>query len=93
MASLAITSKGQVTLRRDLLQHLGIQPGERVDFEKLPDGELRIKAARAANSIDRFLHVLDGKVKLTAPLSIEDMNRIAAAGWAGEFKHDDEDFR
>ncbi|OPJ92727.1 AbrB/MazE/SpoVT family DNA-binding domain-containing protein [Serratia marcescens] len=84
MTSLAVTAKGQVTLKRDLLQHLGIKPGERVDFEKLPGGELRVRAARPTGTIDGFLHALDGKVKLKKPLSIEDMNKIAAAGWAGE---------
>jgi antitoxin PrlF len=34
--------------------------------------------------IDDFLRSLDGKVKLEKPLSIEDINRIAAAGWAGD---------
>ena len=38
VASLTVTAKGQVTLERDLLQHLGIKTGERVDFEKLPGG-------------------------------------------------------
>lgn len=80
----AITAKGQVTLKRDLLHHLGIKPGERVDFEKLPGGELRIRAARPTGTIDDFLHSLDGKVKLKKPLSIEEMNEIAAAGWAGQ---------
>jgi len=84
MASLTVTAKGQVTLRRDLLQHLGVKPGERVDFEMLPGGELRVRAARPTGTIDGFLHSLDGKVKLRKPLSIEDMNRIAAAGWAGD---------
>jgi bifunctional DNA-binding transcriptional regulator/antitoxin component of YhaV-PrlF toxin-antitoxin module len=84
MTSLTVTAKGQVTLKRDLLQHLGIKPGERVDFEKLPGGELRVKAARPTGTIDDFLHALDGKVKLKKPLSIEEMNEIAAAGWAGE---------
>ena len=84
MASLTVTAKGQVTLKRDLLQHLGIKPGERVEFEKLPDGELRVRAARPSGTIDGFLHSLDGKVKLGKPLSIEDINRIAAAGWAGD---------
>lgn len=83
MASLAVTVKGQVTLKRDLLQHLGIKPGDRVDFEKLPGGELRVRAARTTGSIDGFLHALDGKVKLEKPLTIEEMNEIAAAGWAG----------
>ena len=83
MASLAVTAKGQVTLKRDLLQHLGIKPGERVEFEKLPNGELRVRAARLAGTIDGFFHALDGKVKLEKPLTVEDMNDIAAAGWAG----------
>lgn len=84
MASLAVTVKGQVTLKRDLLQHLGIKPGERVEFEKLPGGELKVRAARPSGTIDGFIHALDGKVKLKKPLSIEEMNEIIAAGWAGE---------
>lgn len=84
MASLAVTVKGQVTLKRDLLQHLGIKPGERVEFEKLPGGELKVRAARPSGSIDGFFHSLDGKVKLQKPLTIEEMNDIAAAGWAGQ---------
>ena len=84
MASLAVTVKGQVTLKRNLLQHLGIEPGERIEFEKLPGGELRIRAARPTGTIDGFIHALDGKVKLKKSLSIEEMNDIIAAGWAGE---------
>lgn len=83
MASLTVTAKSQVTLKRDLLQHLGIKPGERVGLEKLPGGELRVRAALPTGTIDDFLHSLDGKVKRKKPLSIEDINRIAAAGWAG----------
>ncbi|MEI9902760.1 MAG: AbrB/MazE/SpoVT family DNA-binding domain-containing protein [Asticcacaulis sp.] len=66
-----------------MLQHLGIKPGERVDFEKLPNGELRVRAARPAGTIDGFFHALDGRVKMKKPLTIDDMNDIAAAGWAG----------
>ncbi|TXN61794.1 AbrB/MazE/SpoVT family DNA-binding domain-containing protein [Methylobacterium sp. WL18] len=83
MASVAVTAKGQVTLKRDLLQHLGIKPGERIDFEKLPGGELRVRAARPSGTIDKFLHALDGKVTLDKPLTIEAMNAIAEAGWSG----------
>ena len=85
MASQTVTAKGQVTLKRELLQHLGVTPGERGDFDKLPGGELRVRAARPTGTIDDFLSVLDGKVALEKPLSIEDMNRIAAAGWTGVF--------
>ncbi|MFT4198971.1 MAG: AbrB/MazE/SpoVT family DNA-binding domain-containing protein [Pseudoxanthomonas sp.] len=84
MASISqtVTAKGQVTLKRDLLQHLGIKPGERVDFEKLPGGELRVRATRPTGTIDGFLGLLAGKTKKVA--TIEEMNEIAAAGWAGQ---------
>ncbi|WP_137132304.1 AbrB/MazE/SpoVT family DNA-binding domain-containing protein [Rhizobium sp. FY34] len=81
MTSLTVTMKGQVTLKRELLQHLGIKPGERVEFDKMPDGELRVKAARPAGSIDSFIGRHAGKQK--TPLTIEEMNEIAASGWAG----------
>ena len=84
MASLAVTAKGQVTLKRELLQHLGIKPGERIEFEKLPGGELKVRAVRPTGTIDNFFHALDGKVQLQKPLSIDEMNEIAAAGWAGQ---------
>lgn len=29
MGSLKVTSKGQITLRKELLRHLGVQPGAR----------------------------------------------------------------
>ncbi len=82
MASLAVTVKGQVTLKRDLLQHLGIKPGERIDFEKLPGGELRVRAARPTGTIDHFLGLLAGRTRKVATL--EEMNEAAAAGWAGK---------
>lgn len=86
MPYLTVTAKRQVTLTRDLLQHLGIQPGERVEFEKLPGGELRVRVPRPGGSIDGFVHALDGKLKLPKPLGIEEMNDIIAAGWAGELE-------
>ena len=46
MSTLAVTAKGQVTLRKDLLQHLGINPGEKIIVDKLPGGRLEMKAAR-----------------------------------------------
>jgi bifunctional DNA-binding transcriptional regulator/antitoxin component of YhaV-PrlF toxin-antitoxin module len=82
MASLAVTMKGQLTLKRDLLQHLGIKPGERIEFEKLPGGELRIRASQPTGTIDNIIGMFankSGKV-----MTVEEMNRISAAGWAGQ---------
>jgi hypothetical protein len=81
MSTLTITAKGQVTLRKDLLLHLGVGPGERVVVNKLPDGRIEVKAARPTGKIS---DVFDYLKKENAPsLSIDEMNRIAARSWAG----------
>jgi len=48
MSTLTVTAKGQVTLRKDVLEHIGVQPGEKISVEKLPDGRIEVKAAGAA---------------------------------------------
>jgi bifunctional DNA-binding transcriptional regulator/antitoxin component of YhaV-PrlF toxin-antitoxin module len=82
MTTLTITAKGQVTLRKDLLQHLGVQPGQKIEVDKLPDGRIEVKAARSTGSIDDFIGLLAGKTRKVA--TIEEIDRAAAAGWAGE---------
>jgi bifunctional DNA-binding transcriptional regulator/antitoxin component of YhaV-PrlF toxin-antitoxin module len=82
MTVLTVTAKGQVTLRKDLLMHLGVQPGEKITMDKLPDGRLEVKAARPGGRISDVFDVLkrDG----TPSLSIGEINRIAAEAWAGK---------
>ena len=82
MTILTVTAKGQVTLRKDLLRHLGVRPGEKIVMDKLPDGRIDVKAAGPGGRIADVFNMLkrDG-----APsLSIEQMNQIAAKAWAGE---------
>jgi hypothetical protein len=82
MATLTITAKGQVTLRRDVLQHLGVHPGEKITVEKLPDGRVEVRAARPIGKISDAFNCL--KRKGGPSLSVEEMNEIAARGWAGK---------
>jgi len=83
MRTLTVTAKGQVTLRRDLLEHLGVQPGEKITVDKLPDGRIGMKAARPTGKISDAFGSLKAKRK-GRPLSIEEMNKIIARGWAGK---------
>jgi AbrB family looped-hinge helix DNA binding protein len=80
MATLTVTAEGQVTLRKDLLEHLGIHPGEKITVDKLPDGRIEMKAARPAGKISDVFNFL--KKKKGPSLSIEEINKIAAQGWA-----------
>jgi hypothetical protein len=46
MRTLTVAANGQVTLRKDLLEHLGVRPGEKITVDKLPDGRIEARAAR-----------------------------------------------
>jgi AbrB family looped-hinge helix DNA binding protein len=81
MSKLTVTAKGQVTLRKDLLKHLGVQPGEKVTVETLPEGRIELKAERAAGKISDVFNFL--KRGNGRSLSIEEINEAAKKGWAG----------
>jgi antitoxin PrlF len=76
MTILAVTARGQVTFRKDVLQHLGIRPGEKIELDKLPGGRVMLKAARPTGTIDRFLGLLAGKTEKVA--SLDEINEAAA---------------
>ena len=82
MTTLTVTARGQVTFRKDVLQHLGIEPGEKIELDKLPDGRVTLRAMRPAGTIDGFLGLLAGKTKKVATL--DEINEAAAANWAGQ---------
>ena len=82
MITLTVNAKGQVTLRKDLLKHLGVHPGGKITVNKLPDGRIELKAARSTGKISDAFGFLK---KSNGPsLSIEDMTKVAARGWAGK---------
>lgn len=81
MTVLTVTSKGQVTLRKDLLRHLGVHPGDRLAVDKLPDGRVEVRAARPSGNISGIFNML--RRKGGPSLSIEEMSEIAARSWAG----------
>ncbi|CCV07453.1 Transcriptional regulator AbrB [Mesorhizobium metallidurans STM 2683] len=82
MSTLTVTAKGQVTLRKDILKHLGVHPGEKIIVDKLPDGRVEVKAARPAGKISDVFDFL--KREGGPSLSIEEMNAVAAQGWTGK---------
>lgn len=81
MNALTVTTKGQVTLRKDLLKHLGVEPGDKIAVDVLPDGRIEMKAARPAGKISDVFGML--KRPNGPSLSIDQINAIAKRGWAG----------
>jgi antitoxin PrlF len=79
--TLTITAKGQVTLRKEVLRHLGVKSGEKVVVDLLPAGRAELRAATSTASIDGFIGCL--RRPGSKPLSTEEIVEIAAQGWAG----------
>lgn len=80
MTKLTITAKGQITFNRELLKHLGVSPGEKIEVDKLPDGQILVRATPQDGDIDDFIGCLSRRVG--PKLTVEEMNEIATQGWA-----------
>lgn len=81
MATLTITARGQVTLRKRVLDHLGVQPGEKIVVDLVPGGQAELRAARPTGKIEDIFGLLAGRTSKVA--SIDEINEAAARGWAG----------
>jgi len=82
MTKLTVTGRGQVTLRKDVLQHLGIKPGDKIELDLLPDGRGIIQAVRPSGSIGDFIGLLAGRSSKVATL--EEIETATARAWADE---------
>jgi AbrB family looped-hinge helix DNA binding protein len=83
MSTLTITAKGQVTLKKDVLRHLGVKPGDKIDVTPLPDGRVEVRAApRKKRSIADLYGSLKREGQPTH--TIEELNQFIADAWAGK---------
>ena len=82
MATLTVTAKGQITLKQELLRHLNIAPGQKVDVDLLPNGRLVVAPASPKHSISEFCGSLAKKG--TRRLTIAQIKKITEDAWAGK---------
>ncbi|MCJ2021153.1 MULTISPECIES: AbrB/MazE/SpoVT family DNA-binding domain-containing protein [unclassified Methylobacterium] len=87
MTTLTITEQGQVTFQSDVLDHLGIRPGDKIRLDLLPNGRAELTADQSQGSWDALQNFFAGKTN-GKRLSIEDLNEAisdaaAAAVQAG----------
>lgn len=82
MATLTVTAKGQITLKKELLRHLNVTPGQKVEVEKLPGGRLAVRPAVRTGSIRKFSGYLAKKG--TPRLTIAQIKKITEDAWAGK---------
>lgn len=80
MTTLTVTSRGQVTFRKEALQHLGIKPGDKIELSLMPGGKGVITAAKPVGTIDAFVGLLAGKTTKVATL--DEMHEATVQAWA-----------
>jgi antitoxin PrlF len=80
-STLKVTSKGQVTFRKEVLDQLGVKPGDTITVELVGPGRVEVRRAQGG-SLEAFFGFLSKKG--TRTLSLEDIKRIAEEGWAGK---------
>ncbi len=80
-STLTVTTKGQITLHKDILKHLGVGPGDKIVVDKLPDRRVALRAAPAGKIADVF-----GLLKQAGgpSHSTKQIHEIAARAWAGK---------
>ncbi|MER2535460.1 MAG: AbrB/MazE/SpoVT family DNA-binding domain-containing protein [Rhizobiaceae bacterium] len=82
MSVLQITSKNQITLKRDVLRKLGLKSGDKVSVEVTEDGKAVLSPLKSRNDLDHLFGMFHDPDQ--PPMSIEEMNEIIADGWAGK---------
>ena len=75
---LTVTAKGQVTLRRAVLNHLGVVPGAKVSVSLLENGRIELVAAAVRDDIKSLRGALrrSGRRRV----SLEEMQKAIEAG-------------
>ena len=80
MTVATLTSKGQITIPKQVREHLKLNPGDKLDFVIESEGRVVIRPAKLdVRELKGLLKRRDGKV-----LSIEEMNAAIARGAAGK---------
>jgi AbrB family looped-hinge helix DNA binding protein len=69
-----LTSKGQVTIPKLIRDRLGLRAGDRLDFKLERDGTLVIQPLGPDGELPSLAGFLQGRVKITRPVSVEDMD-------------------
>lgn len=82
MTILTVTTKGQVTLRKEVLQHLGVRPGDKIAVEVLPGGKASLSAIKSKGGLESFIGSLHRPG--VRPRSLEEIDQTIRDGWAGK---------
>ena len=73
MAKLTFTLKGQIKLGKEVLRHLGVEAGDRVSIDLLPDGTATLTGVKVGAGVEKFFGILHDPDQ--RPLSLEEIEQ------------------
>ncbi len=82
MSTITVTSRGEIALRKALLDHLGVKAGEEVSVDQLPGGRIEVKAASRAGKMSDLFGILASEGQ--PAVSLDEIKLAVEEGWAGE---------
>jgi AbrB family looped-hinge helix DNA binding protein len=74
-----LTTKGQITIPKEIREFLKLRTGQRVEFYVDPDGKVILQPH------NRDIRSLRGMIRSPhrRPVTVEEMNEAIARGWSG----------
>ena len=87
-ATLTITAKGQVTLKKQVLEHLGVRPGDQVEVDLLPGGAIGLRQRPTGLAWSQIRGVGGNPHGVTA--TIAELNLAIERAWTGADRGDPE---
>lgn len=77
---LTLTSKGQTTIPKEMREHLGVKPGDKVKYVLLPEGRVYLLPRKSVMEVSGMLHRPGQRT-----VSVEQMNEgIAQAAFEAD---------
>jgi hypothetical protein len=77
-----LTARWQFTFNKSLMEHLGVNIGEKISIRKLPGGKIEFEALKNKISPEILLTTLRSIIKTDIKRSIEEINYIIAQSYA-----------
>ena len=79
--ALTVTAKGQVTLKKRVLEHLWVKPGDQVEVTLLADGRVELRHEGERSSLADLRGAL--KRPRRRPVTLDEMQAAIEAGRGG----------
>jgi len=79
--AMTLTSKGQCTFNKGLLEHLGIRAGDRIAIRKMPGGKVEIEAQKNRLPDAELFSLLRETLKTNKKFSLEEIQEAIIQGY------------